>query len=256
MNRNSIILILIFIIALFSDFSSGANFKEYIAKGDESFKELKNMDALNYYEDAYKIEPGNFVVMLRLVRSYNDVGEEYYEQKKRDEAEAYMNKAVDFAINFKNKFPDSADTYSYLSLSYGNIALFKGGKERIKYANLVEQNAKISISLNGNNFLPYLILGIYYRELASLNWIERIFANTFLGSLPKGTYEDSEKYLKKALSIDPDMVVAVFHLSKTYKAMGRSTEEISLLKQVQSMQVRNFRDIYAKQKAKKRLSQI
>ena len=236
--------------------SSGANLKEYLDKGDESFKQLKNLDAMNYYEQAYKIDPDNFNVMIRLVRSYNDVGEEYYELKNRNDAELYINKAVDFAVLFKNKFPDSAEAYAYLSMSYGNIALFKGGKEKVKYANLVEQNAKKSISINGNNFLPYLILGIYYRELASLNWVERTFANTFLGSLPKGTYEDSERYLKKALSIDPDIIVVVYHLSKTYKEMGRTNEEVSLLKQVQVMQIRNFRDKFAKEKAARRLSQL
>ena len=256
MKINSLTLAMIFTVAFFSNLTYSATFKEYLEKGDESFRQLKNLDALNYYEEAYKISPDNFDVMFRLVRSYNDVGEEYYEQKNRDKAEYYINKAVEFAVNFKNKFPDNAESYTYLSLSYGNIALFKGGKEKIKYANLVEQNAKKSISINGNNFLPYLILGIYYRELASLNWIERTFANTFFGTLPKGTYEDSERYLKKALSFDPDMIVAVYHLAKTYKAMGRTNEELILLKQIQSMKVRNFRDIYAKEKVNKRLSQI
>lgn len=101
-----------------------------------------------------------------------------------------------------------------------------------------------------------MILGIYYRELASLNWIERTFANTFFGNLPKGSYEDSERYFKKALSIDPNMIVAVFNLSKTYKLMGRRNDELSLLKQVQEMQVRNFRDKFAKEKAQRRISQM
>jgi tetratricopeptide (TPR) repeat protein len=101
-----------------------------------------------------------------------------------------------------------------------------------------------------------VVLGIYYREIASLNWIERTFANTFFGSLPSGSYEDSERYFKKALSIDSDMIVAVYNLSKTYKAMGRISEEKSLLNKVQVMQVRNFRDTFAKEKAKKRLNQM
>lgn len=134
-------------IFLIVNVSYGATLKEYLAKGDASYKELKNMDALKYYEQAYKIEPGNYIVMLRLVRSYNDVGEEYFENKNRESAEVYITKAVDFAVKFQNKFPDSAEAYTYLSLSYGNIALFKGGSEKVKYANLVEQNAKKAISL-------------------------------------------------------------------------------------------------------------
>ena len=256
MKRNFNALIIIFVIAIWGNLSFGTTFKEYLDKGDESYKELKNLEAMNYYEDAYKLEPDNFNVMLRLVRSYNDVGEEYYEQRKRDEAEVYITKAVDFAIKFKNKFPDSAEVYGYLGMSYGQLALFRGGKEKVKYANLVEDNCKKAIAMNGTNFLPYVILGVYYRELASLNWIERAFANTFFGNVPKGSYEESETYLKKALGIDPNLVIAVYNLSKTYKEMGRTNDELALLKKVEEMPVRNFRDIYAKQKAKRRLSQM
>ena len=256
MKRHSIFFISIFILVAFGKALHGTTLKEYLDKGDKSFQELKNLEALNYYEEAYKIAPADFNVMARLARSYNDLGEEYYEKRKRDEAEVYINKAVDFSVIFKNKFPDSAEAYCYLAMSYGNIALFKGGKDKVKYANLVEQNAKKSIEINRKYFLPYVILGIYYREIASLSLIERTFANTFLGSLPKGTYEESEECFKKALSIDPNMIVAVFNLSKTYMAMGRSNDEITLLKQVEQMPVRNFRDIYTKEKAKRRLSQM
>jgi hypothetical protein len=141
-------------------------------------------------------------------------------------------------------------------MSNGNIALFKGGKEKIKYAKLVEQNAKKSISLNSNAYLPYIILGIYYREIAGLNWIERAFANTFLGGVPSGSNEDSESMLKKALSFDPNMIVANYQLAKTYRQMDRMPEEKALLQKVLKLPMRDFRDKFAKEKANKRLNGI
>ena len=141
-------------------------------------------------------------------------------------------------------------------MSNGNIALFKGGKEKIKYANLVEQNAKKSISLNPNAYLPYIILGIYYREIAGLSWWERAFANTFWGNVPSGSYEESEKMLKKALSFDQNMIVANFQLAKTYRNMDREPEEKALLEKVLILPVRDFRDKFAKEKANKRLNGI
>ena len=228
--------------------------KDYLEKGDESYSKFNNVEALSYYEKAFNITPDNFDILLRLVKTYNAAGEEYYEYRDRTEAEYYINKALEFADKFRNKFPDSSMVYSYSAMSNGNIALFKGGKEKIKYAKLVEQNAKKSISLNPNAYLPYIILGIYYREIAGLSWLERVFANTFLGSVPDGSYEESESMLKKALSFDQNMIVANFQLAKTYRQMDRVQEEKSLLQKVLKLPIRDFRDKFAIEKAKKMLN--
>jgi tetratricopeptide (TPR) repeat protein len=230
--------------------------KDYIEKGDVSYSKFNNVEALSYYEKAFSITPNSFDILLRLVKTYNAAGEEYYEYKDRTEAEYYINKALEFADKFKIKFPDSSTVYSYLAMSNGNIALFKGGKEKIKYARLVEQNAKKSISLNPHAYLPYIILGIYYREIAGLSWLERVFANTFLGSVPDGSYEESESMLKKALSFDQNMIVANFQLAKTYRQMDREQEEKSLLQKVLKLPIRDFRDKFAIEKAKKMLNGI
>ena len=258
MNINIIFrqLFLIVFIIIIPSFSYSEGIKDYIKKGDESYNKFNNLEALSYYEKAFNITPNYFEVLLKLVRTYNAAGEEYYEYRNRTEAEFYMNKALEFTDKFRIEYPDSAAVYSYAAMSNGNIALFKGGKEKIKYAKLVEQNAKKSISLNPNAFLPYIILGIYYREIAGLSWIERVFANTFLGSVPSGSYEESELMLKKALSFDQNMIVANYQLAKTYRQMNRKPEETALLQKVLMLPIRDFRDKFAKEKANKRLSSI
>jgi tetratricopeptide (TPR) repeat protein len=254
LGRKCLRLIFFVFIILLSSNSFCTGLKDYIEKGDDSYRKFNNVDALGYYEKAFSITPDNFDVLLRLVKTYNAAGEEFYEYRKRTEAEYYINKALEFAEIFKNKYPDSCAVYTYFAMSNGNIALFKGGKEKIKYAHIVEQNAKKSISLNPNVYLPYIILGIYYREIAGLSWIERTFANVFLGSVPSGSYEESEKMLKKALSFDRDMIVANFQLAKTYKQMDKLNEEKELLRKVLELPVRDFRDKFAKEKANKMLN--
>jgi tetratricopeptide (TPR) repeat protein len=245
---------IIIISIIFSSFCFGEGVKDYLEKGDESYRRFNNVEALGYYEKALKVTPDNFDVLLRLVKTYNAAGEEYYEYRNRTEAEFYINKALEIADKFRNKYPDSSSVYSYFAMSNGNIALFKGGKEKIKYAKLVEQNAKKSISINPNAYLPYIILGIYYREIAGLSWLEKAFANTFLGGVPDGTYEESEIMLKKALSFDSTMIVANFQLAKTYRQMDNEPEERILLQKVLKLPIRDFRDKFAKEKAAKRLN--
>jgi tetratricopeptide (TPR) repeat protein len=248
-------LILVFVMIIAAEVSA-KGFSDFINEGDSYYKKFDNVSALNNYEEAYSLDNSNYEVLFRLARTYNDAGEEFYELRKMDEAEKYINKALKFSEIFKNKYPDSAAVYTYMGMSYGNLALFKGGNEKVKLAKKIEENVKKAMKMDPNNHVNYTILGIYNRELASLSWLERAFANTFFGSVPEGSYEQAIKYFKQALKIDPNMIVATYQLSKTYRKMDDEKKEIELLKKVVSMPMRDFRDKFAKQKSKKRLEEL
>ena len=106
------------------------------------------------------------------------------------------------------------------------------------------------------HYLPYLILGIYNRQIDALSWIERLFANTFFGDVPEGSFEESEKMMLKVLELKPGLVIAALHLSLTYQEMGKEEKEIALLKKVIELPETNFRDKFAKRKAKERLEEL
>jgi tetratricopeptide (TPR) repeat protein len=250
-------MILKFMLALlFTAFLYPADYRDFINEGDLLYNNFDNFNALKEYEKAYKLAPDNYDVLFRLVRTYNDAGEELKELRRRDEAESYINKAMTYAEIFHQKYPDSAAAYTYLAMSYGNVAMYKGGKDKVSYAKKIEQAAKKAISISQTDHMPYIILGIYYRELASLSWLERTFANAFFGGVPEGSLEDSEKMFKNALAINQGIVVAVYQLSKTYREMNRKKDEEALLTKVLTMQELNFRDKFAKEKSKRRLEQI
>ncbi|MCH8032665.1 MAG: hypothetical protein IH950_02760 [Bacteroidetes bacterium] len=54
----------------------------------------------------------------------------------------------------------------------------------------------------------------------------------------------------KALELQPEIVIATLHLSLTYQEMGKEEKEIGMLKKVLELQKVNFRDTFAKLKAK------
>lgn len=232
------------------------NLTEFIQKGDIFFSQFDNKSALEKYSEAYKISPDNYEVLFRLARTYNDLGEEYYEYRMRDSSAAMIRKALVISEKMKTEFPDSAASYAYLAMSYGNQAMYEGGKGKIKLARKIEENAKKSLKLNPGQYLSYVILGIYYRQIADLSWFERMFANTFFGDVPEGSFEQSIQMFKKALDIKPNTIVASFQLSLTYKAMGDKEKEKNLLREVLKYPEKNFRDKFALRKAKKRLKEL
>jgi len=227
-----------------------------MAKGDSLYSQSYMQDALDYYEQAYGIDSSDYYLLLKITRVCNDLGEYYYELRDEDSSEKVVYQGVNFAGRFSSLYPDSAKVYAYLAWSYGNQALFEGGKEKIKLAHKIKDNATKAISMDSTDYLPYVILGIYNRQIGALNWFERFFANTFFGDVPEGSFEVSEKMMRKALELQPGIVIAAFHLSLTYKEMGEEEKEIEMLKKVLEMPNLNFRDTFAKRKAKERLDDL
>lgn len=190
-----------------------------IEKGDKYYNDFSNLSALKKYAKAYGLDPENFEVLMKITRAYNDVGEDYKEQGSA-EAEGYFIKAVEHSEIMKELFPQRGETYFYLAATRGNLALFKGGKEKVKLGRDVEKYARKAIELKPDYGEPHVALGVYYREVANLNWFLKKFAKAFFGGLPEGTNEDSLKMLLKAEQLLPHNVYVQFELGKTYKEIG------------------------------------
>ena len=236
--------------------STAKSFEDYIKLGDKFYMKYDLEQAFTNYKKAFDIKPTDYYALLKITRITNDLGEYYKELHQRDQAEKEINQAVANAKLFYKLFPDSAKVYTYLAWSYGNLAMFQGGKEKIKLANKIRDNGIKAIRMDSTDYLPYIILGIYNRQIGSLNWFERLFANTFFGDVPEGSFEEAERLMYKALELKPNIIIAVFHLSLTYREMGETDKEIKLLKKVIELPKRDFRDDFAKKKSAKRLKEL
>ncbi|MDR3627675.1 MAG: hypothetical protein P4L45_12610 [Ignavibacteriaceae bacterium] len=252
----TVVIFFIFMFVAAIVFSKAQADVDYLHEGDVYHEKYDNINAVKSYEKALKTSPNNFWVLSKLTLACDDAGEEMLELKKHDEAESYVNNAVNYAELLQADYPDSALSYTYLALSYGNIAMFKGGREKIKYAFKVKLNAEKAMKMNPSDVYPYIILGIYYREAAGLNWFEKLFAKSFLGGVPEGTYDESKQMFYKSLSINHEIISAYYNLSKTYDKLDDKKDEIDCLKKVIKLPVRNFRDKYSKIKANVMLEKL
>jgi tetratricopeptide (TPR) repeat protein len=247
---------ILFFLILISSYVIPKGAEEYLKTGDELYKKFDILNAARNYEKAFKIDPDNYNVMVKLVRIYNDIGEDFYEKRNMNESKKYIKEAVKMAEFFKDKYPDSADAYTYIAMSYGNLALHEGGKEKVKLAKKIEESAKKSIEKDPNKYLPYIILGIYYRQISNLSWVERFFANTFYGDVPEGSYEQSLEMFQKVLQLYPGMITATFQMALVYKDMDDEEMEEKLLEKVLTLPIRDFRDKYSIKKSRRRLEEL
>jgi regulator of microtubule dynamics protein 3 len=202
----------------------------HLNNGDNYYQHFENLEALEEYEKAYEICPERFESLVKLTRAYNDVGEDIKGTSSNGtmpvEAEIYFQKALQHSKLLRDNFPKNSETYFLLALSQGNISVYKGGKDKVKYGRNVEEFVKKAIELDPNFAPSYVILGIYYRKVAGLNGLVKTVAKSFLGGLPEGTLQDSEKVLLKALELSPDSPYVHFDLAQTYEEMGQRDKAI------------------------------
>jgi len=189
---------------------------EIMKAGDSLRDKYDNKGALEMYRKAVAADGNNLDAAARLAQCLVDNGEDLDSK----ESEKFYLEAVDVASKIIQKSPGLAEGHYLLALATGKLALFRGGKEKVKLSRAVEQSGRKALELNPNHANAHLLMGVYYREIANLNWALKAFANTFFGGLPAGTNEDGLRELKKSAEFYNLSVRVHYELGKTYEVMG------------------------------------
>lgn len=202
-----------------------------IEGGDRYYDQFNNFEALKSYEEAYNICPESHEALMKLTRAYNDAGEDLKGTAKSDrsksvEMERHFRNAVKHANLLLEKFPDEKTIYYLLAVSYGHLAIYKGGEEKLTLGRNVEKYAKQAIEIDPEFAPAYVVLGIYYREVASVDGLKKAIANSLLGGIPDRTLGDSKRVLMRALELSPESPYVHYDLAKTYESLGRKEKAI------------------------------
>lgn len=227
--------------------AAGAETNAY-AQGLALVGAFKNAEALPFLEQAHAADPTNVVVLTKLTAVCGDVGQDLDSK----ESEAYYEKALAYAEKLHALAPDSAETCFQLCVAYGNMALFRGGKQKVTLSRHIEEMAQEAIKRDPAYSPPYAVLGVYYREVATLNPILRAFAQHLLGGLPGGSLEESERMFRQAIEKDPGNVYAHYQLAVTYDKMGKLEQSAEMYRKVLSLPIVDHQDSHWRQVAASR----
>jgi len=208
------------------------------ARGVALLDAFKGREAIPLLEQAYAANPTNATVLTRLTEACYSAGEDL----DNKESEAYYEKSVGYAETLKTLAPDKAETYFHLCVAYGDLALFKGGKQKVTLSRNIEVMARKGIEIDPTYSPSYSVLGVYYREVALLNPILRAFAKYLLGGLPDGTLEDSERMFLKSIELDPGNVYGHYQLALTYEKMDRPGKAATMYRKVLALPIVDHQD--------------
>jgi tetratricopeptide (TPR) repeat protein len=217
-------LILLVFLTVLAVMSYGQTAADHIKAGDEAYAQLDDQTALGHYLEALKFEPQNYEALWKTSRACVDIADvipatdkdaKQRQMKFYSDATSYANKAV--AAN-------GNDTWGHFQIaaSLGKKLLMLGKKEQIDGSKQVRAEIDKAIALDPNNDLAYHALGRWHRRMAEIGGVTRLFGSILYGSIPKGSFEESEKNLKKAAEMKPEYVNHHLELGLTYVSLKKS----------------------------------
>lgn len=232
-----------------------AKAKDMIASGDSAYRAFNYDLAIKYYEEAKNISCSP-EVLLKMSDAYFFGGY----QKPRSQQEAMYLKARAILLDALQLDSTSAEwgseIYARLGQVTGQIALFRGGEEKIKLGLEIKNFADKSLALNPNNAMANAILGIWHYELANLDFVSRTFVKLFFGGLPEGSFEYAEKYLAKAVSLQPSVIYYRNAYAKVLIKLGRDEDARQHLKAALSLPMMVAGDKQNKRESRELLAQL
>lgn len=233
-------------------FAQTAN--DLILSGDEAYKNYDNKVALNFYSKALNSDENNYEAAWKLSRAYVDVGEILKDKSKRKEAykkgELFARKAIQIDSS-------GAKGHLFLSIALGRVALDAGKKEQVRLSKEIKSEVDKALALDPNDDIAWHVLGRWNRKMATLGWIQRKFANLFLGGVPKdASVEKAIECFQKAIKINPAHLNHYLELGITYEKLKKKTEAKNAYQKVLDLPKTDADDDRYKEEAKKKIKKL
>jgi tetratricopeptide (TPR) repeat protein len=234
---------------------SDADVQALLASGDAAMRGLDPAAAAVPYEQAALLAPDSYEAVSKAAFALRDAGEAL-KAKGDKAAEGYFERASTRAKALLARFPDRAEAHYLVASTSGQLALYRGAREKVRLSREIEKEAKAAVALDPADARPHAVLGVYYREVANANGFTKLLARTLLGGLPDGTNEDAVRELTKATQLDPNDLYAAYELARTYRIMDRRDEERAALEKVLALPVTAERDPRLKKQAEDRIAEL
>lgn len=226
---------------------------------DRLYAQFNPKEAANELLKILRVDDQNFEALIKLSRAYIDLGDmipesgsDWKERRLKDyrAAEGYARRAI-------KANPNSTWGYFYLGASLGVAAVVSPVARQVELAEEIRVALEKSLALDPNNGFAYHAYGVWHRKVSEIGKMSRMFASVLYGrSLPQGSLEKSVEYLKRAIAINPTVIVSRLELANTYMAMEDFQAARTMLSSIRNLPIQFSDDAKHKQRAEELLEEV
>lgn len=233
---------------------------EHIALGDSAYAALAPQQALEHYRAALGLDSTNYAALWKAGRETVDIakqieGKDDSSKHQRDSlydaARAYGEAAV--RVN-----PNGADGHFTIAQALGRLSRTRGGKERVRFAKIIYDEAMKAIELDSTHDGAYHVVGAWHAEVKRLSGFQKFFAKALFGGgfLDKGNWDDAQKYLERAVALKPDNIFHRLELGEVYIDVGKYSKAREQFTALEALPLADVLDHEYKKEAKQLLDDI
>ena len=201
--------------------SAAESAEDLIDKGKVFERKFKANEALPLYLSAEKIEPKNPELLVRIARQYR-----YLMTDASDTQEKLRlgHLALDYSERAAACGPKDCDAQLAPAITLGKMLPFMPVKEQVSASPRIKESVDKALAIDPRNDNAWHILGRWNRVLAEISSAKRFLAGMIYGQLPKGSIDEAEQDMKKAIAINPHRLMHYIELGRIYAQMGRKDE--------------------------------
>jgi len=226
---------------------------------DRLYARFRAREAAGELHKVLQIDGENFEALIKLARAYIDIGDHIAENgidSKERKMKEYS-KAEDYARRAVKVDPSSTWGYFWVAASLGNIAMVSSVEKQLDLAGEIRDAIEESIARDPHNGLAYHIYGVWHRKLAALGQGRRILAGVFYGrSPPSGSLQKSIEYLRKAVALNPTVILSRLELARSYVAVQDFPDARAMLKSIPALPIQFSDDAKHKEESAQLLQEI
>jgi tetratricopeptide (TPR) repeat protein len=234
--------------------SAAESADELLEKGKVFEKKFQAREALPLYLEAEKLDPSNHEVLVRIARQYRYL---MTDASAKEEKLRLGNLALQYSERAAACGPKDCDAQLAPAITLGKMLPYMPAKQQISATPKIKASADKALEIDPDNDTAWHILGRWNRVLAEVSTAKRYVANMlFMGKLPKGTNEEAERDMKKAIALNPKRLMHYIELGRIYAQMGRKDDARQFINKGLAMPDTEKDDPETKQRGRETLQKL
>jgi tetratricopeptide (TPR) repeat protein len=233
--------------------SAAESADDLIDKGKVFDRKFQANEALPLYLSAEKLEPKNPDLLVRIARQYRYLMTDASETKEKVRL---GHLALDYSERAATCGPKDCDAQLATAITLGKMLPYLSQKEQVAASPRIKESVDKALAIDPRNDNAWHILGRWNRVLAEISGAKRFIAGLIYGELPKGSFEEAERAMKKAIALNPHRLMHYIELGRIYAQMGRTDEARELINKGLAMPDAEKDDPETKRRARETLAKL
>jgi tetratricopeptide (TPR) repeat protein len=239
--------------------NDGADIARLHKIAERLYTQFKPKEAVAEWQKIIRLDGRNFEALVKLARAHIDIGDQILEDGPDSKDRKIKEYAVaeDYARKAVKVDPHSTWGHFWVAAAAGNIAMVSPVSKQVELSGEIRDQVEKAIALDPSNGSAYHIYGLWHRKMAEIGRASRAVASVLYGrSLPSGSFEKSIDYFKKAVALNPTVIISRLELARSHVAKEEWEPARALLRSIPAMAIQFSDDAKHKQEAEQLLEEI